>query len=381
MMDVFTLFRAQENWAIRGIAMEVVDRLRALGAVENAPGYEDYGRVYFNHEVLKSLADAMVLEAGIELRLHTLGVSPIMEGDTIKGIITESKSGREAFPAKVVVDVSGDADIAYRAGAEFLYGREQDGRVQPMTVNFMAHGVDVQALRAYMRKYPEDRRFSRIVKQAKDTGDFPNVKDHVALHRITDSGIVTGINFTRVLGKNPTRAEDLTYAEIEARKQVWLLRDFMRKYMPGFDRCDVAAMATQINRRESRRVIGQYIFSDDDMLKGARFSDAIAKHPCFIDLHNPSGGDSRVIFPRQGEITEIPYRCLVPKRVDGLLMAGKCVSATHVAEAGLRYLVCSFATGEAAGTAAAQAVRTGVPPRQVDVPVLQQTLRTRGAIC
>lgn len=380
MMDVFTQFRAGDTWAVRGIAAELVERLEKVDGVEPAPGYERYGRVYFDGEKLKSLLDEMVQEAGVNLLLHTLGAAPLAEDGALRGVIVESKSGRQAILARAVVDVTGDADLAHRAGAPCTLGRSSDRRVQPLTLNFMLGGVDGARVRAYLKEHPEDEGFRRTIAAAKARGDFPVPRDHFVFHRLTPGGLMSGINVTRVLGVDPTSADDLTRAEVEARRQVWQVVAFLRTYVPGMEQCEVAAMATQIAGRESRRIVGGYTLTLDDVRGCARFGDAIARFPTFVDLHNPAGSDTWLIYPEPGQVFDIPYRCLLPDGVENLLVAGKCISATHEAVATVRYIMASMATGQAAGVAAALAAAAGASPRAVGVGAIQKALREQGAI-
>ncbi len=394
-MDVFWLFRAGDQKAVEGIGMETLWRLKGMGALQGEPG----GRAYVDVEKFKLLADRMTKEAGIELWLHSWGVTPVMEGTAVRGVVTESKSGRKAILAKTVVDVSGDADIAARAGAPTVMGRESDGLVQPVSNSFRLSGVDVRAIRKYGDEHPEDRYFDSYVAKARAAGDLTIQRRRIMYHGFNeDTGELTGINVTRVQRVDPTNVRDLTQAEVTLREQVFQVKDFLRKYVPGFEKVEVAAISTQLAPRESRRVIGGYVLKEDDLKKGARFPDVVAVAPCFVDLHDPVGDATFWIYPgnvkpdKETKVSlhaytimadattyDIPYRTLVPNDIENLLVAGRCISAEHIIVGSVRYLPISFATGQAAGTAAALAARQNKTPRDVDVALLQKTLSDQGA--
>lgn len=420
MMDTVWMFRAGDQRAVEGLAIEVLNRVKAQGGVDGVPGY----RVYVDTEKFKLVADQMVLEAGIELWFHALGAAPVMANNAVSGVIIESKSGRQAIKARVLVDASGDGDIAARAGAQFEMGRFSDGLTQPVSTSFRLSNVDFQGMRSYYAEFPDDIWFARLVKQAREKGDFDVPRHSVVYHGMRPWGELTGINATRMFVKDPTDVRELTAAEVEGRRQVYAVAAMLRKYAPGFANCEVSYIATQVAARESRRVVGGYILTEDDVLNGSTFADAIAKAPCFVDIHDPKGVGFQVVYPkmprpeddpvsiswRSGDPNsvfetnirpakmpsrawhkedqlrianaatfDVPYRCLVPVRLDGLLTAGRCISADHVAEGSIRYLAISFATGQAAGTAAAMAARSGLQPRHVDVQALRRRLAEQGA--
>lgn len=391
MMDVFWMLQAKDEKAIEGIAMEMLRRLKSeMDGVQGEPGQ----RCYVDAEKFKLMADIMVEEAGVEPWLHSLAVQPYMEGNTVAGVITESKSGRQAILAKVVVDASGDGDIAARAGAPFAYGRPEDGLVQPVSISFLLTGMDVVALRQWMRDHPQDTGFGEVVARAKADGEWTINRRRLGFHGWHEvTGEVTGINATRLQGVDPTNVRDLTRAEMELRKQVFQVQDFVRKYVAGGKNARIAAIATQLAPRESRRVLGEYVLRADDVVNGAHFPDAVAVSPCFWDRHDVTGDGSYHCKPAnmavQGHVEkvvyatsntyDIPYRALVPQKIDNLLTAGRCISTDLEAETSIRYLGASFATGQAAGTAAALAALGNVTPRQLDVSLLRKRLSEQGA--
>jgi len=209
-MDVLWMYRSGEDKAVEGIGMEVLWRLKGMSALQGEPG----GRAYVDVEKFKLLGDRMTKEAGVELWLHSVGAAPAMEGNAVRGVVTESKSGRKAILAKTVIDVSGDGDIAYRAGAPTAYGRESDGLVQPVSIAFRLSGVDVKKIRQYAVDHPNDKYFDSYVARARAAGDFPIPRKRIMYHGFNeDTGEITGINVVRIQRVNPTDVRQLTAAE------------------------------------------------------------------------------------------------------------------------------------------------------------------------
>jgi hypothetical protein len=282
----------------------------------------------------------------------------------------------------VVVDCSADADVAYRAGAPTQKGREADGKMQPMTMFFVIEDVEDEVVEAYVRDHPEDRGklFHGIVEAAKARGEFPIPRDKIGIYRTPEKG-VWRVNTTRLLGMDGTNPDDLTRAEIEGRKQVFALLDFMRRECPGLEQVRLRETAAQIGVRETRRIRGEYLLTVDDLISGRHFDDVVALAGYPVDIHpvDGSGSGIREDVPT-ADVYEIPYRSLVPLEVEDLLVAGRCLSATHEAAGAVRVMPPCFAMGQAAGTAAALAVERALTPRRINVSELQDELRRAGAI-
>ncbi len=376
---------------IEGIYKEIVDRMVDLGqAIDPAGvkgftaygGYHRYGHEHvtpFDPEALKFVAQEMALEAGVALRFHTAFLDSLVEEGTIEGIICASKSGLEAFLAEVVIDTTGDGDVAARAGAPYSKGRPADGRLQPVSLFFRVGNVDDAAVQAYIDAHPDDPGFVRLLEQAREREGFTHTKGHLTLFRTPRPG-EWWCNVSRVHGVDGTEPAQLTRAEIEGRRQVLYLVDFMQGYVPGFDRCYLLDTGAQVGVRETRRIMGEYVLTADDVFAARRFPDAIARVSFPIDIHDVSGGGGFFEGPRKGPYYTIPYRCLVPLQVENLLVAGRPISATHEAHGSLRVMPPCFATGQAAGTAAALALETDLPPRRVDVTLLRASLQQQGAL-
>ena len=377
---------------IKGIFEELVLRMEKVGGAlhpSKIPAGSPYsGFITFGHdkvtpfdpEAVKLCAVEMCREAGVELLLHTFVFDTIVEDGRVAGIFVANKSGVQALRAKVTVDCSADADVATRAGVPFALGREEDGLTQPMTLFFRVANVDDETVEAYVRAHPDDYRpFASLVSQAREKGEFPIPRLGVGMYRTLQPG-VWRINTTRVQRLNGTDVHDLTEAELEGRHQVMLLMSFFHKWLPGFANCVLVDTATQIGVRETRRIHGEYLLTLDDLATGREFEDVIALCGYPVDLHSPtgSGGGANGEYP-SANVYQIPYRSLLPVERDGLLVAGRCVSATHEALAAIRVMPPSFAMGEAAGTAAAIATARGIQPRQVPIYELQERLRRQGA--
>jgi hypothetical protein len=380
---------------IRGVFDELVRRMETLGgaihpskvpAAISKSAYMKHGHIGvtpFDPEAMKLVSAELCLEYGVELMLHTSFIDPLLDGQALAGAIVHNKAGLQALRASSTIDCSADADVAARSGVPFKQGRESDGLVQPMTMFFRVGNVDRQQVDAYFQEHPEEieqrMAFSSCIKRAQAAGDYTIPRERLSLYESPQEG-VWRVNVSRILGVDGTKVEDLTKAEIEGRRQVMEILAFLRKYVPGFQHCTLIDTAAQVGVRETRRIEGEYTLTLDDLISGRDFEDTIAYCAYPVDIHDPTGAGGGI--SNQGETAnayQIPYRCLVPRAVEQLLVAGRCVSATHEALGAIRVMPPSFAMGEAAGTAAALAIQEVVPPRRVPVGWLQQTLVEHGA--
>ena len=377
---------------IKGVFEELVERAEALGGAihprEVEGGSEYAGFITYGHhrvtpfdpEAVKLVAAEMCLEAGVELRLHTFVVDTLVEHGGVAGVLVASKSGLEAIRSKVTVDCSADADVAARAGVPFHQGREEDGLTQPMTLFFRVGNVDDAKVISYVNQMNEYRPFTSIVKAARERGEFPIPREAIGVYRTPHPGIWR-VNTTRLHQLDGTDVQDLTKAEIEGRRQVMFLMKFFREECPGFENAMLLDTAATIGVRETRRIVGAYTLTADDLASGREFDDVIALCGYPIDIHSPTGtgGTMNKEAFECANVYQIPYGCLVPSGADRLLVAGRCVSASHEALGAIRVMPPAFAMGQAAGTAAALAVAEGVEPRNVPVEWLQETLVKSGA--
>ncbi len=310
----------------------------------------------------------MLGEAGVDLLLYTTFCEAIMEENCITGAVFHNKSGFLRVNAKVVIDASGDGDVAEKCGAEYILGREEDGKMQPATLMFKVGGVDHE--RAV---YPPS--FETLVPtekgelQALARSILPHPTGHVLLYRSTIPGVVT-VNMTNITDIDGTNADELTRAEIVTRGQIPKIIDFLREYVPGYENCYLIGAASLIGVRETRHFVGEQTLTRDDIANAVQYDDYVVYDAHFnFDVHNITGagldktGCQHKFTQTKGYT--IPYGCLVPKAVDGLLLAGRNISGTHMAHSSYRAMPICVGMGEAAGAAAAIAARTGQRVRDV----------------
>jgi hypothetical protein len=382
---------------IKGIFEEFVDRMVADGGALHPRGVPA-GSAYsgfivhghdkvtpFQPEAAKITAMRMVREAGVEMLLHTMMLDTVTETspdgrERVTGLICGSKSGLHLQPAKTVVDCSADADVVARANGATVTGRDSDGLMQPMTMFFRVANVDDDVINKYVADHPDDfRPFASLVAKARQEGRFPAPRLGVGMYLTIEPG-VWRINTSRILGRDGTSVGDLTAAEIEGREQVYSLIDFFRSDLPGFENCVLLDTAPQIGVRETRRIVGAYTMTLQDIQQAKAFDDVIALCGYPIDVHDPAGaGGGTADSPDTANIYEIPFRVMVPKDLDGVLVAGRSVSSTHEALGAIRVMPPCFAMGEAAGLAAALAVRGNTALRDVNIQNLQDLLTSQGA--
>jgi len=380
---------------VGGIFQEIVRRMVAMGGAvdpETIPeigwygGYIRHGHTHvtpFHPEALKLTAQEMVLEAGVRPLLHTTFVDVLRENHRPRGAVVVNKAGLGVIRAGVLVDTSADGDVAAAAGAAFMKGRPEDGKMQPATMFFRVGSVDDAAVEAWVAEHqqihPGERLYECVVHSARASGEWTLPREYLSLYREPEPG-VWRINVTRVLGVDGTDPDSLTHGEMEGRRQVWWLMQFMIAHCRGFEHARMLEAGTQLGVRETRRITGEYVLTAEDCLEGRRFPDAIARGSYLIDIHDPTGTRTKLV-QINAPFYDIPYRCLVPKDVDALLVAGRCISVDHVAFGSTRVIPQCYATGQAAGTAAAMAVRSGDQPRAIDAGRLRTALRAAGGIC
>ncbi len=385
-----------EEQIIGGVFDELVRRMEAMGgAIHPAKvraGSPEAGFYIFGHdhvtpfdsEALKIGAAEMAVESGVALYLHTRFIAPLLDGNRIRGAIVHNKSGLQALTAEVVVDCTGDADVAALAGVPVVKGRSRNGLMQPMTMFFRVGNVDDEAVEAYVREHPEEHNhlFRAIVLAHQDT--FPAPREHIGIYRTPQRG-TWRVNCSRLSGLDGTNARDLTQGEVEGRKQVWALVEFFRAHLPGFANATLLDTGAQVGVRETRHIVGDYTLTADDLATGRHFPDVIALGGFPVDIHPVTGKGGGIATAlemglRTAPVYEIPYRSLVPKGIEQLLVAGRALSATHEAAGAVRVMPSCVAMGQAAGVAGAIATAEEIPVRETPVARLQQTLREQKAI-
>jgi hypothetical protein len=389
-VETISWYRYEGTTDVEGIGIEFEQRATAMGATREGgfPGSE-----HLDTELFKVVADQLVQEAGIEPLLHCLAVEAVMDGDTIRGILTEGKSGRQAILAQRVVDATGDADIAFRAGARCI--KTPKDEMMGVTVMFSCTGVNRERFLEYVAEHlstygdwrenwqvettgKEDLLPSSYLDEpfcrARQDGLIPEDMTSIGgtWGTLTDTGEVTCLNMIYMLGYDCTEVRDLTRAEIEGRRQALLAIKALKEYAPGFEGARLSHFGMTLGTRDSRKVAGRHRLTGHDVRNEARFEDSIGIFPEFLDAYGV------LILPTTGRYFQVPYGILVPERVQNLLVAGRCVAGDKMSHAALRNMMGCAVTGQGAGVAAAVSVKDGVTCGEVDVRHIQRALLRQG---
>lgn len=418
------LFNARGEQVVKGIIEETHKRL--LDGGHALPHLKPEFRVasgytfsYVDPDWWGLMIFEMMTENHVNLLLHTLVVDVVKEGSSVKGVIVENACGREIIFGKIVIDCTGEGDIASRAGAPYeIVPRDQ---IQPHTLSFSADGVDWEKFLAYMRANPNEFELTHLIhpdtkwtKEMVANGyahvkDITEVGEIMGFYSLRDAALpkgewhpFSGVGFflipreggvvqahfqhsSQVPNCDPTNAWDLTAAEVESRRQILIAFKFFKKYVPGFENAYITRVCPEIRIREGRRIMGDYVLTSQDIGGCKKFADVIGKSTFKAGGHHAATlttlafGAQRV-WPKDGGSYDIPYRCLVPRDVENLMVAGKMVSTDR--DAYLRYLQQTMVTGQAAGAAAALCVKKGITPRKMeeDVKELQNILIMQGVV-
>ena len=409
------------SWA-EGLSRELIDRIQAAGGApawneteENIP-FDALGRgainmnrsqsTPFDPEVYKRIALEMATDAGVELLFYSLVCDAIIENGVIKGVIVENKQGRQAILSKVVVDCTGDADVSVRAGADYVVGREKDSKMRPITLLFRMGGLDLHTLIQWAEENPDQiqplHRKGQILKVnnehvvARLSGFYDlcetaqirgELSKEIHYLRFENAWIERGmslVNSTRIYDVDGTDPWDLTKARLSADRQIQELVLFIRKYLPGCQHAFVIDTASFLGVRETRRIVGEYVLSNEDIFNNARFPDAVMglrRHVPkrgleYIQAHpaEPIEGSKEDIYerdpasiPYEKHHFEIPLRCLLPKGIDNLIVAGRCISVTHDIDSTTRNQLICMRMGQVAGTVAALASQEGTIPSKINI--------------
>jgi len=366
---------------VAGALLGLMDRLlKSGGAI--APSEETGYTVPIDPEAYKSAALDLLDSAGVNYLMHAFASGVTGEPGQPEGVVLETKSGPLAIEADVIVDCTGDGDVAAAAGAAYDVGRD-DGLVQPMTLMFRIVEFERQRFEGYVRERPDQWKgvcgLWELIEQARAAGELDLPREDLLFFATPHEHEVT-FNSTRVSGVLGTDVFDLTRAERLARQQMAQIVRFLNKRVPGFERAYAVQSGTQIGVRETRRIIGEYSLTADDVLRSRKFDDVIARGSYPIDIHDPKGGRGTLLerLPIGGAY-DIPLRCLIPRDVDGLLVGGRCISGSHEAHSSYRVTPIALATGQAAGVTAALAADARVAPRDVDAGAVQRALLEQGA--
>jgi hypothetical protein len=381
LVPAFCPFTDHEKPVIRGIGLELLEAMK-----QNCN--EAYRGLYKNQldwvpidaEVLKRVYDDALLGSGAEVLYHTFVGQICMDSDrkNIDGVIVVNKTGRSFVKCGYVIDTTGDADLAALAGVPFQKGGAE-GELQPGTMCYVLTNVDRVRFNRYLQESGDTGQIPKAVQAAQAQGDLPEGRKEVSGFAWISDYLV-GVNFGHIFGIDGTKAEDLTRGAIEGRKKVRVQVEFLRKYVPGFEQAHLVSTGEQIGIRETRRIIGDYVLVQEDFIDMCSFDDDIARNAYFIDIHMATSKDKLTIrhLPH-GESHGVPYRCLLPKGVNNLWVAGRAASSDRVVQGSLRVMPNCFAMGQAAGTAAYLAGKLAVNSRQVPIEKLQKCLLEQGA--
>ena len=392
-VEGFAWYRHQQTVDTEGVGIEFEERARQMGAAVPEPQSDSYA---LDGEVFKHVADTLVEEAGITPMLHRLFVAPVTDGENVSGVITESKAGREAILAKRVIDATGDADVAYRAGAATVKTPKED--MIGASVMFSMSGVDkarfIEHIKANPHTYAdwaygewsvetsgkEDDMFSPFLRKpfelARDAGLIPDNLDTIAgtWGAIYDSGDLTYLNLVHLAGCDGTNPDDLTRGEIEGRKQALLAVEAMRRFNPGCENAKLRNFGMTIGIRDTRKIDAVYNMTADDVRHQGKFDDSVGIFPEFID------GYGILVLPTTGRYFQLPYRTLVPRGIGNLLVAGRATGGDRTSHAATRNMMCCTVTGQAAGVAAAVSIRHDrsfydLPIERLQAELMRQQVR------
>jgi hypothetical protein len=368
-----------------GIGMEFEQRAVEMNAA--TPEVQSTSHA-LNTEMFKYMADRLVIESAVRPLLHCYFVEPVMDGAKIVGVVTESKSGRQAILARRVIDATGDADIAARAGAPSTQAPLSDR--MGVTVSFACSGVDKKRFLEYVDANPgsykqwavettgkEDNMFSPYIaepfQKAQKAGEIPaDIEIAGTWSSISDEGEASYLNVVYMLGNDATNVWDLTRAEMEGRQQAMWAIAALNKYLPGFEKARLRNFCASLGTRESRKIIGRGSLSGRQARSQARFGDSIGIFPEFLDAYGT------VILPTTGRYFQVPYGIILPQKVENLLVVGRAVAGDQQSHAATRQMMCCAVTGQGAGVAAAVSLQEGVTAAKVDIKKLQREIKKQG---
>ena len=371
--------------------------LRRAAEYDPPPTDKSGDLLWFNPVTLALVLDDLLAEAGARVLYHTVISDAIVEDGRLTGIVIENKAGRQRIDARVTIDCTGDADVAFRAGVPCVSGDPDDGQNQPMSLRFALAGVDQERAAQFladelgMNCYARPPLFEIGTGEAKNTPLGPLICEAVGAGVLAEDDLgylqffsmlgrpgELAFNCPRLAGLSATDPWDLSRAQTIGRQKIRRISKFFKTWVRGFEGSYIGTIAPMVGIRESRRIVGDYTLTEEDYLTEARFPDAVARNSYPIDIHSTKAKGGLVMkhLP-PGHYHEIPYRCLLPVGIDNLLVAGRCLSATFAAQAAVRIQQNCRALGEAAGLAAALCLEQGVPPRHVDTDELRRRLNAQ----
>lgn len=344
-----------------GIFKEILNELKKRNAL--------YLDSHFLEEELKYVLNEMMLENNVDLLFHAYLSRVNKENNKIKSVVVATVDGEKEIEAEFFIDATGDGQLSFLSGCEFLLGREGDNLTQPMTLCFRVGNVDTDKF------YKTIDNLQKEYKKAQSRGEIINPRENILVFK-TPIKNVLHFNTTRIVKKNPTNPGEKTQAEILARKQVFEIFDFIKKHADGMEDSFLMSTAQETGVRESRKIVGEYTLTEKDLLNCTKFEDGVVACNYDIDIHNPEGSGTSHHFFKDGEYYTIPYRAFIPKGVDNMLVSGRCISSDQGAQASFRIMPTVASIGEATGTAIGIAINDKIDNiRNVDIKKLQRILK------
>ena len=358
------------------------DEVCALLGVPDNDWIGEHGKAHDFEEAKLVLAEFIARERNIDVFLQCCVSGVIQKGNVVKGIQCASNEGPLHFEAPVTIDCTGDAIVSFLAGAEIQKGRSSDGLMQPVTLEYTIDGVDESkgliCIGDVDNVQLNGERFLDWCKKRADEGKLPPLLAAVRLHPSVRPGC-RQVNTTQANGVDITLTGSIFAADLALRQQIRLLTRFLQENLPGYENCRVIGSGATTGVRESRRVMGDYVIDADEMAEGCRFPDVVVHEALFIvDIHNPAGAGQAEATIQYCKPYDLPYRCFLPRGIEGLLVAGRCISGTHRAHASYRVMSICMAMGEAVGVAAALSALRNCTPRTLEVSLLQGRLEALG---
>lgn len=403
-----------DQQVVFSIAQEYIDRMLEIGSAWGAKG-QATARQLFDPEIAKWVIERMALEAGVDVWFYSQTTDLLLRDGSVNGVVTENLQERIEIEAKVTIDTTGNGDVCAAAGARFEQGDPHDGNCQPMTLYFVMGGVDLERTLAYisantaefgqqyvdtvLRMRKEGKPFTVLpfkskIKEGLANGDYPipfgidkvnaDTLTYMARPMFRNGRFrydLMSHNMDMAYNVDATNRKELTKATIAMRDIAVRMAAFYRKYIPGYEDSYLVHTAQTVGIRDSRRIVGDYTLTKEDVLSGRKFEDGIGRYGSVVDVHDKDGRESLMLAEVGGSgWFHIPYRTLVPSGVRNLLVAGRCISADYVAQGCTRSQAACMMTGQATGTAAALAVKAGVEPRAVNIAALQKTLASQNQL-
>ncbi|MFA5857499.1 MAG: FAD-dependent oxidoreductase [Elusimicrobiota bacterium] len=388
-VSIFMNWKSGEKSLCGGLFQEILDRLAKKNAIiQNA----------FHPEGMKQVLLEMLVDSKVQLVFHSQVVDAVVENNRVDALIFSGKSKLFAITPKIVVDATGDGDVAYYSGVPYEKGKHPTGELQAMTLMFRIGGVEIDKTIDDVAAAPEQffkwstktKGASRasiagyfdLTKKGQEEGTYPKpIHQHIFFYSTLIPGEVE-LNTTHVPGLDGSTGEGLTTAEVDARYQAWMVWNFLRDNVAGFKNSFITTTAPQIGVRETRRITGEYVFSGQDVINAKKFDDGIACGNYPIDLHDEESQTFMSGGPKPGDYYHIPYRCLVPLKIDNMLIAGRCISSTREGQGAMRIMPIVAVVGHAAGAAAALCIKNKITPRGLITRVeeLRQVLKQQHAV-